>query len=400
MFALTTRRARLLVLALLATATVSFLPVSARSDDSGRNRLLVAPKAGADLQRLARDHRASVVRQIGDLPIYELYVESGDINVVLASIANDVRVMAAEGVTPVTSTDPGHTEFLFAFDRGPSPGAYTNQVAFDQVNVGKSSSVTKGRGIRIAVLDTGIDAGHPDLAGRVVPGYNAIDPGQSTADVADGLVNSAYGHGTMVAGILARIATKASIMPVRVLNGDGLGTMANVIAGVRWAVANGADVIVMCFGSDTVSPLLAAAVEDAHEGGVVLVASAGNGASDDLRFPAGLHGVTSVAAVNANDTRAFFSNYGTYVDYAAPGVGIRSTYPGGGYASWSGTSMAAPFVAGQASLLVSVVEQPYPHIIDWLMYKTARPGQPSFSGELGKGIINIEKSVYMAAWLW
>jgi subtilisin family serine protease len=122
--------------------------------------------------------------------------------------------------------------------------------------------------------------------------------------------------------------------------------MANVMVGLRWAVKNGADVVLMCFGSDTASPLFAGEIQAAHESNVVLVASAGNGESSDIRFPAGLHGVTSVAAVDAYDIRAQFSNFGTYVDYAAPGVGIRSTYPGGAYASWSGTSMAAPFVAG------------------------------------------------------
>lgn len=400
MFALTTRRARWFAVAVLASVVSYVAPVAASADDARHRRVLVRPLPGCSPERIAADHRASVVRQIGDLPIYELFAATGDMAAVLASLANDVRVITAEAVDPVTSTDPGQTQFLFAFDRSPLPGSYTNQMAFSQVNLGKSASVTKGKGMRIAVLDTGIDAGHPDLARRVVQGYNAIDSDQSTADVADGLVNSAYGHGTMVAGILARIAPKASIMPVRVLNGDGIGTMANVMVGLRWAVTNGADVVLMCFGSDTASPLFAREIQAAHESNVVLVASAGNAESSDIRFPAGLHGVTSVAAVDAYDIRAQFSNFGTYVDYAAPGVGIRSTYPGGAYASWSGTSMAAPFVAGQALLLASLVDEREPHVIDWLMEKTPRPGNPAFAGELGKGIINIEKSVYLASWIW
>ncbi len=400
MFALTARRVRLVALAVLASLMSFVVPVVASADDTRHGRVLVAPLPGCSPERIAADHRASVVRQIGDLPIYELYVETGDIGAVLASMANDIRVVTAEAVNPVTSTDPGQTEILFAFDRSPSPGAYTSQAAFTQVNLGKSASVTKGKGIRIAVLDTGADAGHPDLAGHVVQGFNAIDPSRPATDIADGLANTAYGHGTMVAGILARIAPKASIMPVRVLNGDGVGTTANVMVGLRWAIRNGADVVLMCFGSDTVSPVFASAIQSAHERDVVLIASAGNGSSDGLRFPAGLHGVTAVAAVNADDTRAMFSNYGTYIDLAAPGVGIRSTFPGGDYASWSGTSMAAPFAAGQAALLVSVVEESEPHVIDWLMVRTSRPGDPAFAGELGKGIIDIEKSVYLASWIW
>src|SRR5205823_4808057 len=144
----------------------------------------------------------------------------------------------------------------FAFDKGPDPGLYINQQAYQQVDLGNAQSVATGAGVVVAVLDTGATFTHPALSAHYILGYNAINPGTEPADVPDGLFNAAVGHGTMVAGILARIAPGAQIMPIRVLDADGMGTMLNVARGVHWAVTHGAKVINMSFSAPILTSVM------------------------------------------------------------------------------------------------------------------------------------------------
>lgn len=210
----------------------------------------------------------------------------------------------------------------------------------------------------VAVLDTGVDIHHPALAGRVLPGYNAID---GSDDVAD-----SQGHGTHVAGIIAAdgdgpmkgVARSAKILPVKVLGAtnDPNGTIAK---GIRYAVDNGAKVINMSFfirQSEKNYDAVMAALDYAHAKGVVLVKSAGNTGKEGLTDPANHPHVIAVGALKVNAKkqsadRASFSSYGDRLDVAAPGDKVLSLKPGGGYVSMSGTSMAAPHVVGLVALL-------------------------------------------------
>ena len=189
-------------------------------------------------------------------------------------------------------------------------------------------------------MDTGIDATHPDLIGSI---------GQSTSiiDDSNGLTDT-NGHGTWLAGIVAArtdnlqgVAGVAfdhvQIMPVKVLDADGLGQDSDIIAGVVWAADNGASVILMAFSNPGFSQSLQDAIDYAWNQNVVLVAAAGNEGSDAGTFPAGDKGVIGVSATDQNDNLVATSNYGDSVFLAAPGVDILGTYKDQGYVVWSGT---------------------------------------------------------------
>ncbi len=215
--------------------------------------------------------------------------------------------------------------------------------------------------VKIAVLDTGIDSSHEDLADRVVTGYNALNGSSLTDD------DSSNSHGTHVAGIAAAATNNnlgmagtagtypVEILPVKVLDAAGVGSMLAVAQGIDWAVANGAKVINLSLGArlPDYPQTLAKAVKDAQDAGVLIIAAAGNeGAYIEGFYPACLPGVISVGASGTDHKPAKFSNYTATI--TAPGVGIKSTLKDNSYGEMSGTSAAAPFVAGTAALLRSV----------------------------------------------
>jgi len=248
------------------------------------------------------------------------------------------------------------------------------QWPLNQLGAEDAWKASTGAGTIVAVLDTGIDAGHPDLAGRVLSGYDA------TKRRAGG-TSDPNGHGTHIAGTIAGagaisgIAPDARILPVRVMNARGGGNTGDIIAGIVWAVEHGANVINLSLGSRTSDKAEEAAVRWARGRGVIVVAAAGNDGGTKTMYPAGYGDhkrnatndrdpVIGVGAIHRGGQRASFSQRGFAVDVAAPGVRVLSTYPRtkGGYAWESGTSMAAPFVAGTAALLLSRLDADNPRL--------------------------------------
>jgi subtilisin family serine protease len=236
---------------------------------------------------------------------------------------------------------------------------YQDQEAFTRVRAPSANIVATGAGTLVAIVDTGVDGSHPDLAGFVrTDGWDFVDQDADPADAGDGLdddddgtVDEAAGHGTHIAGIVHAVAPDAEILPLRVLDSDGVGTVFHVARAVHWATDAGADAVNLSLGFEGYSRVVEWAVQRARDAGTVVVASAGNdGRYNTTHFPANLDGVMNVAAVKADDLKAPFSNFGPDVTLSAPGVGIISTYLFHGYASWSGTSMAAPFIAGAAAI--------------------------------------------------
>ncbi|WP_134702761.1 S8 family peptidase [Ammoniphilus sp. YIM 78166] len=240
-----------------------------------------------------------------------------------------------------TPNDPFFSSFQYGLQRVQAPSAW---------DVTQSTPTTI-----IAILDTGVDPNHPDLRGKLLQGYDFVE-----RDLAP---NDANGHGTHVAGIAAAVtnnavgiagmAPRASILPVRVLGSDGSGSLQAVANGIIYAANQGAQVINLSLGSPATSTTLQNAIQYAWNRGTVIVAAAGNENSRTPNYPANYPHVIAVAATNQNDTRASFSNYGRWVEVAAPGQSILSTYPGSRYTYLSGTSMAAPYVAGLAALLAA-----------------------------------------------
>lgn len=207
----------------------------------------------------------------------------------------------------------------------------------------------------IAIVDTGIELSHPDLSARIVPGWDFVD-GDSSA-------NDTNGHGTHCAGIaaasmnnsrgVAGVAGGSKLMPIRVLGTNGTGTLADVASGVVWATDHGARVISMSLGTGSNSTTLGSAIDYAWNRNVLVVAAAGNYNSTAPVYPGYYTNCIAVASTDQNDARSSFSSYGSWVDVAAPGSSIVSTYRGGAYQTLSGTSMAAPAVAGVGALIWS-----------------------------------------------
>lgn len=214
---------------------------------------------------------------------------------------------------------------------------------------------TQGEDIKVAVLDTGVALNHPDLKDTIVAqkdftGKGSVDDGQS--------------HGTHCAGIvLARqnatgvigVAPKAGLMVGKVLNDAGSGTLEWIAAGLDWAFENGADVISMSLGASSGSPALEKAVRRVIDGGRILIVAAGNDGQgyDTINFPGAYEDVICVGAINRELLRSGFSSTGANLTIMAPGEDILSCYPPDKFARFSGTSMATPFVAGVAALILS-----------------------------------------------
>nr|WP_234969322.1 S8 family peptidase [Bacillus mediterraneensis] len=250
--------------------------------------------------------------------------------------------------------------------------------------------------VTIAVVDTGVDLEHPDLKNRLVKGYNLLYPDQPPVDD--------NGHGTHVAGIIASETNNREgvagltwynkIMPVKTMGKDGYGSTFDIAKGIIWAVDHGADVINLSLGNYQPSKVLKKAVRYAYSKGAVMVAAAGNDNSAQPSFPAAYPEVMGVSAVHHTGGRADFSNYGAYIDIAAPGVSIPSTYFRSRYASLSGTSMAAPHVTALAGLILSanprLSNQEVAHIIKNSAIDLGRRGKDN---DFGFGMIDVQQSL-------
>ena len=254
---------------------------------------------------------------------------------------------------------------------------------------------SQGEGVKIAVVDTGIESNHPDLKGRVIGGYSAV--GSSYEDE--------NGHGTHVAGIVAAIgapggvygvAPKAELFAVRVLDARGGGSLSDLIDGLDWTKGCGADIVNLSLGSPYDHPLLERAINALRQSGALIVAAAGNTGPElgTVGFPARYKGVMGVAASDRADKIAEFSSRGQGVDITAPGVGIRSTWIGGAYRTLSGTSMAAPHVAGATALLWKTA--PFARSASTAILLTAKRLDCWPRSAQGRGLVQAEEAYVTA----
>jgi subtilisin family serine protease len=252
----------------------------------------------------------------------------------------------------------------------------------------------------LALLDTGIDATHPELAGKVIPGISILDGSNG--------LNDPSGHGTWLAGIAAATTNNGTgiagaafggvqVMPVSVLNSGGTGQDSDIIAGIVWAVDHGADVILMGFSNPDFSQNLQDAIDYAWSKGAVLVAATGNDGVSTPTFPAGDRGVIGVSATDPNDLLSTTSNYGLDTFLAAPGTDIYTTDLNDGYSYISGTSASSAFVAGAAAFMKAVDPTLTNGVIVGRLARGADAigiaGDPNNPAMFGNGLLNMAKAL-------
>ncbi|MBA2175389.1 S8 family peptidase [Halobacillus locisalis] len=248
-----------------------------------------------------------------------------------------------------------------------------------------------GSGVKVAILDTGIDASHEDLN---------VTGGESFVSGEPDPFNDGNSHGTHVAGTVAGldnnvgvlgVAQSANLYAVKVLDGAGSGTYSGIIQGIEWSVDNNMDVINMSLGGRTGSAALKDAVDNAYNSGVLVVAAAGNEGSflvfNTIGYPAKYDSAMAVGAVDSNNNRASFSSVGSELEVMAPGVDILSSVPGNSYASYNGTSMASPHVAGAAALILAENPNLSNAEVRQKLNDTAKPLGDSFY--YGNGVIDV-----------
>jgi len=308
-----------------------------------------------------------------------------------------------------------------AFDAKPNDPSAKDQYHLDKVNVFAAWDLSQGKGVTVAVLDTGVDLGHPDLKGNLVGGYNAISKTNNPKDM--------NGHGTHVAGIIAAVtnnsqgvagvAPGAKIMPIKVLGENGGGDLGSIVDGIQWATDNGAQVINMSLGGPIESPSWSEAVKYAAKKNVVVVAAMGNerDAGNPMNQPAATPGVIAVGATDPDDKITTFSSFGEWISVSAPGFAIKSTFPTYScetykafkknpeyfpaetkialkYSAISGTSQASPVVAG----VVALMKAKNPAITSAMVRKALMStavdlGTKGFDEDFGAGRIDAAKAL-------
>ncbi len=335
----------------------------------------------ASLQALLAEYGLSAIDQFGRRPIYRLSAAAGtDTEALAARLAADARVLYAEP-NLLAETPEGRRRQLWAI--GGDASTYATQWNTGALRLPEAHAINTGSNVTVAVLDSGVEASHPALAGRLAAGFDFVD--FDAAPNEEGRAGDAgYGHGTHVASLVAQVAPAARIMPIRVLDAQGVGNIWVLAEGLLHAVDpdgvpgtdDGAKVINMSLGTTRPTRLLEDIIERvscgddyddddddgdddvvrcAAQGGAVVVSAAGNAGDTTRQYPAAEQhsGALAVAASAENGTLASFSTRGDWVQVAAPGELIYGAVPGGAYGVWNGTSMAAPMAAGAAALLRS-----------------------------------------------
>jgi subtilisin family serine protease len=353
----------------------------------------------------------------------------------LPELSGLTQASLTQSNTSILDTLPGRT--LVSFFGSTVPSNYTTQTATAIIRLNDARTATKltGAGV-VGIIDTGADPNHPALLPALVDGYdftreatsfsefNDLDPtlaaklqqsntsildaqnilvlnpytvilAQSNTSILDqsntSILDSTYpdfGHGTMVAGIVHLIAPTAKIMPLKAFRADGTSNLSDIIRAIYYAADHGVNVLSMSFSMQQSSPSLQAAIQYALGKNVTLVAASGNDGLKTLVYPASYNGVEGIGSTSNLDVRSTFSNYGSGVAmFAAPGEGVITTFPGGGYAAAWGTSFSTPMVAGAASLVIQARPTAKPGDVINALSKTKQ------ISDLGYGRIDLYQSL-------
>ncbi|MCC5887194.1 MAG: S8 family serine peptidase [Gammaproteobacteria bacterium] len=383
------------VLALLFSLNLAFAQApDARGGDRAERwvpgQVLVKPKPGLSDERLERilaRHDGRTVGRIPQIDVRIIQVPEHAVERVAAALARNPNIKFAE---PDYLREPAYVE--------PNDPRFGNAWHLGRIRSPEAWSVSQGDGVIVAILDTGIHASHPDFQNKLVKGWNSASQNDDITDV--------HGHGTQVAGTVgaatdnatgvAAVGWDARIMPIRVTDrSDGAASSSNMARGLTWAADNGAHIANMSYQSWRDSVVVSAAQYMRDRGGVVFGA-AGNGGTDTGAKPNPY--VVVVSATNSSDSRTSWSNYGEYVDLAAPGASIQTTSGSSSYTSASGTSFSSPVTAAVAALVKAANPALTPDQVEQILYSTAVDlGAAGWDPYFGWGRVDAAAAV-AAAW--
>lgn len=317
------------------------------SDRTLPDRYILYFEPGTDVERIQQIYRELGIKE-------EKFLPQINARIVVVESPGNIDTKIFNRFSEITAFEPDHAADVSAI---PDDIKFDRQWGLEKIQAAHAWDITRGsEDIIIAILDTGIDSNHPDLAGKVITRKN-FSRSFTVEDV--------NGHGTHVAGIAAAVANnglgiaglacQARLMNVKVLDDTGSGSYSGISQGIIWAADNGADVINLSMYGGLESMTLKQAVDYAWNKGVVVLSAAGNGGNSNPAYPAYYDTCISVTAVNPIDRLYSFSNYGAWVDIAAPGES-QSTLPENTYGTRMGTSMAVPFASGLAALALTIAE--------------------------------------------
>jgi subtilisin family serine protease len=394
---------------------------------SGKPQFIVSLRSGQALGRINSEYRTTTRAHITGTAIYLIEQEADD-PAAAQKLEKDPDVLALEFNVSLTLDDSAETLFLlddtaetlFLLD-GDSrttlngievPKAYAEQQALKIIEGDKARAFSSGAATRIATIDTGVDFDHPALKPWLQPGVDLVN-GRSASEF-DGLdlddtaetlflldngriseLPSAFGHGTLVAGILHLVAPDAQIVPIKAFDPYGRSSLYTIVEAVYQAIALNVDVINMSFSTNQDSAALRSALSEAWATGITIVSSMGNAALNTQNvFPAAYPQVIAVAATDFEDRVATFSNFGKSVSVSAPGAFVISAFPGDNYVLAWGTSFSAPLVSGTAALSASLNGRG-----NWQGVRILNTSDdidvrnPGFEKLIGKGRLNAWRAV-------
>lgn len=364
---------------------------------------IIRTQPAADIEQLTDDYDLDIIADISGQPVYLLSLPPRYDEVqTVADLAMDSRVVWAE-LNRVDRAPEGRPQRFFLRGQEPLPGSMNQAYAPHLVGITAPGACGTGAGVRIAVIDSGIDPSHPAFENTDLRhAWNAFsnqdglgnvdDIGNDEDDDLDGYVDEMTGHGTHVTGIITQIAPQATIIPIKALDSDGLGQAFYLARALAYAVDREAEIINLSLGSTADARVVREAVNEALQTGTFVAAAAGNnGGQEPIEYPGAQTGVFAVAATDRLDRRADFSSYHPAVSLSAPGVDIVGPFPldqppgaklGSDYALWSGTSMATPFVSGAAALLLA---QNPAHVADDIAARLRTTADPISGSANGMG---------------
>ncbi len=355
-----------------------------------RVRLLVKWQGEVQIASSASLANVQSVTAMWPLDWQVLEVPASEAENVLAALSNDPSVADATIDYPLElayqPNDPG-------FING-------DQWNLDKIGADIAWEFSTGRAVKVAVIDSGIDPNHPDLKGQLIRGYNTFDGSDDTSDLC--------GHGTHVAGIVAAaadnaegvagLAFDAALMPIKVIGDDCTGSYSRLMQGILYAVEQDVRIIVITSGGSFKHNGVHDAIKLATDHGVLVVVAAGNRNSATPFYPGSFEEAFTVAGTNLDDARYENSNFGNQIDIAAPATTIFSTYyrpdVGSSYAYMTGTSMAAPHVAGVAALVLAAAPETSLAELETVLRQTADDlGAPGWDPNFGWGRVNAWRAV-------